>query len=157
MEYINAGKIVNTHGIKGEVRILSDFSDKKVFNVGNILYLGSNKDKVIIESYRVHKNFDMVKFEGIDDINDVLKYKGLEVFISRDDIKDFIIEDLVGYEVYSDRYIGKIEKLIANIKYVILVLDNGTMIPYIDNFIVSKDIENKKIYIKEIEGLVHED
>ena len=74
MELIKIGKIVNTHGIKGEIRIISDFKYKKdVFKVGNILYV--DDDKLEINSYRVHKNFDMVTFNGINDINEVLKYK----------------------------------------------------------------------------------
>ena len=151
---INIGKIVNTHGIKGEVRILSNFSDKTIFNPGNTLYIGN--DNLKISSYRVHKNYDMVTFDGINDINDVLKYKGMDVFIKREDINGFIIEDLIGYEVYTNKLVGKVERLISNIKYVILVLDNGSMIPYIDAFIDKIDNDNKKIYIKEIEGLINE-
>lgn len=151
---INIGKIVNTHGIKGEVRILSSFSDKLIFNPGNTLYIGD--DALKISTYRVHKNYDMVTFEGIDNINDVLKYKGMDVYIKREDISNFIIEDLIGYEVYTNKLVGKVERLISNIKYVILVLDNGSMIPYIDAFIDKIDNENKKIYIKEIEGLINE-
>ena len=152
---INIGKIVNTHGIKGEVRILSSFSDKSIFNPGNTLYIGD--DALKISTYRVHKNYDMVTFEGIDNINDVLKYKGMDVYIKREDISNFIIEDLIGYEVYTNKLVGKVDRLISNIKYVILVLDNGSMIPYIDAFIDKIDNENKKIYIKEIEGLINED
>ena len=151
---INIGRIVNTHGIKGEVRILSDFSDKSIFNPGNTLYIGN--DTLKITSYRVHKNYDMVTFEGIDDINDVLKYKGMDVFIKREDINGFIIEDLIGYEVYTSKLVGKVDRLISNIKYVILVLDNGSMIPYIDEFILNIDNDNKRVYIKEIEGLINE-
>ena len=151
---INIGKIVNTHGIKGEVRILSSFSDKSIFNPGNTLYICD--DALKISTYRVHKNYDMVTFEGIDNINDVLKYKGMDVYIKREDISNFIIEDLIGYEVYTNKLVGKVERLISNIKYVILVLDNGSMIPYIDEFIIKVDTDNKRVYIKEIEGLINE-
>ena len=151
---INIGKIVNTHGIKGEVRILSNFSDKSIFNPGNTLYIGD--DSLKISSYRVHKNYDMVTFDGINDINDVLKYKGLDAYVKREDISNFIIEDLIGYDVYTDKMVGKVERLISNIKYVILVLDNGSMIPYIDEFIVKVDNDLKRVYIKEIEGLINE-
>ena len=154
MEYMNVGKIVNTHGIKGEVRIKSAFSDKSIFNVGNILYV--DNDELEITSYRVHKDYDMVTFKGINDINDVLKYKGKDVLVKRDSINNFIIEDLIGYEVYGKSYIGKVDRLISNIKYVILVLDNGTMIPYIDEFILNIDNDNKRVTIKEIEGLINE-
>ena len=56
MEYLYLGKIVNTHGIKGEIRILSDFKYKSdVFKIGNNLYIGKNKIQEVINSYRVHK------------------------------------------------------------------------------------------------------
>ena len=151
---LNIGKIVNTHGIKGEVKILSHFSTNDVFNVGNILYV--NDIPLKIRTYRIHKNFHMVTFEGIENINDVLKYKGESVYIDRDSISHFIIEDLIGYEVYTDKYVGKVDHLISNIKYPILVLDNNNMIPYIPNFIDHIDNDIKRIYIKEIEGLINE-
>ena len=81
------GEIVNTHGIKGELRIVSDFKYKdKVFINGNKLYLGKRKQKVVITSYRKHKNYDMVKFEGIDDINDAIIFKGDDVFVKRESL-----------------------------------------------------------------------
>jgi 16S rRNA processing protein RimM len=82
MKYIFIGRIVNTHALKGEVRIVSDFEFKdRIFKENTLLYIGENKDKEIIETYRKHKQFDMVKFKGIDYINDVLKYKGSKVYI----------------------------------------------------------------------------
>lgn len=151
---LNVGKIVNTHGIKGEVKIISNFSTNSIFNVGNILYVCNTPLK--ITSYRIHKNFHMVTFEGINDINEVLKYKGEFVFVDRKNIDTFIIEDLIGYEVYGVNYVGRVDHLLSNVKYPILVLDNKSMIPYIPNFIDKVDNESKKIYIKEIEGLINE-
>ncbi len=156
MDYIYVGKIVNTHGIKGEVRIKKTFSDSSIFNVSNIIYVSDKYEELKIKSYRVHKDYDMVSFEGIEDINDVLKYKGENVYIKRSSLKKPVIEDLIGYDIYSDRYIGKVLSILKNIKYYILVLDNKTMIPYIDEFILKVDHENKKITIKEIEGLINE-
>ena len=85
MNYIYVGKIVNTHALKGEIRIISDFEYKdRVFIVNNRLYVGEKKEELIIETYRVHKQFDMIKFKGIDNINDVIKYKGNKVYIDKD-------------------------------------------------------------------------
>ena len=78
MEYIYIGKIVNTHGIKGEVRILSKFKYKsRVLKKYFKVYIGPSKEEQIINSYRPHKQFDMITLEGITNINEVLKYKGL--------------------------------------------------------------------------------
>lgn len=84
MKYIYIGKVSNTHGIKGEIRILSNFLKKDlVFKKDNVLYFGNNKEKEIINTYRKHKEYDMVTLNGINNINEVLKYKGLNVYIDR--------------------------------------------------------------------------
>jgi len=154
MNLLYVGVVSNTHGIKGEIRIKSDFSDSSIYSVGSTLYILDTPLKVV--SYRRHKDYDMVSFEGINNIDKVLKYKGEKVYIDKDNLEKPVIEDLIGFEVYSDRYIGKVISIIKNIKYFILVLDNKNMIPYIDEFITSVDYELKKITIKEIEGLINE-
>lgn len=155
------GKLVNTHGIKGEVRIKSDIDYKEIiFKKGNNLYI--DKQPLKINSYRVHKGFDMVTFEGINDINEVLKYKGKNVFINKEEIDEDIIfnEELIGYEVYNDKYLGKVVKLMKNKLYDILVIKKNeieNLIPNIEEFVIKIDSKEKKIYIKEIEGLINED
>lgn len=150
------GKVVNTHGIKGEVRIISNFKYKKeVFKKGNHLYI--DDDTLTINTYRVHKNYDMVTFENITDINDVLKYKGKDVYIDRSEyIFDSILnEDLIGLKVYGNgELLGTLEAIDNNKAHDILVVkneDKKIMIPYVDDFI--KDINNEKIDINLIEGL----
>ena len=113
MNFIKIGKLVNTHGIKGEVKILSDFTKKElVFTPDFTLYLGNKKEAFKIISYRFHKIFDMVILEGINDINEALNYKGLDVYINRDDLKlnnDYLLEDLVNLSVVEDkRTLGKV-------------------------------------------------
>ncbi len=152
MEYIYAGKIVNTHGIKGEGRILSTFSDKSIFNKDKVIYVGKNYEPLTITSYRVHKNYDMVTFEGINDINEVLKYKGNNVYVLNN---INTVETLIGYEVYTDHLIGTVSDILYGVKYSILKVGSN-MIPYIDEFIINVDNDNKKLYIKEIEGLINE-
>ena|SRR5574344_254142 len=160
MEYIYLGKLVNTHGIKGEVRILSDFKYKdQVFKVGNTIYVGTRKDPLKITSYRVHKNYDMVTFEGITDINDVLIYKGDEVYFSKSTTKiDGILDtDLIGCLVYGKEYVGTVTEILPSKAHPILVVEHDdvtNMVPFIDEFIKDVDIDNKKITIKEIEGLI---
>ena len=104
MEYFYIGKLVNTHALKGEVRILSNFRHKdKVFINGFKLYVGKDKKEYIVESYRKHKNFDMVLFKGYYDINLVEHLKGSLVYINKDDLKldknTYLAVDLIGYNV----------------------------------------------------------
>ena len=95
---LKVGKYVNTHGIKGEIRLLSNFSRKDlVFTSGVKIYI---KDKeFVIDSYRHHKEFDMLKLKGINNINDILDLKGNDVYVNSSIIDEFIDEDLVNYKV----------------------------------------------------------
>lgn len=161
MNFIYIGKIVNTHGIKGEVRIISNFKYKEnVFIKNNNLYVGKSYEKLIISNYRKHKNYDQVIFENINDINCVLKYKGENVYINRDEIKlDGILnEDLINIDVYDeDKLIGRVTDIISNGAHEIIVVNNKILIPYVDEFIKKIDIEKKRIDINVIEGLIYED
>lgn len=164
MEFIYIGDIVNTHGIKGEVKILSDIKYKDlIFSKNNNLYVGKNKEKLIINSYRKHKNFDMVTFDGITNINDVLIYKSEKVYINRNEINidGYFKEDLIGLNVYSsNKYVGEVVDIVSNGIYDIFVIYNNSvknLVPNIDEFVSNIDIENKIIYINSIEGLLNED
>lgn len=155
MKYIFIGRIVNTHALKGEVRILSDFEFKdRIFKENTILYIGENKDKEIIETYRKHKQFDMVKFKGIDYINDVLKYKGSKVYIDESilNLKDdeILISELINMDVYNDnKYVGKITEYRSDNGNNMLRVNNK-LIPYNKDFITKIDKENKSIYFHDI-------
>lgn len=158
MELIKIGKIVNTHGIKGEVRILSKFPYKdKVFIKGMNIYI-DKKDKEVINTYRRHKNFDMITMEGYSNINEILKYKGKYVYANKEDIKldnNYLDEDIIGLNTYvNNDYKGIVNNIERYDKTTIIVIkdnDKEYLVPYelIDNI----DIDNKKIYIKDIEGL----
>lgn len=159
---IHIGKLVNTHALKGEVKIISDFKYKlDVFKKGNNLYVG--KDKLEINSYRHHKIYDMVTFKGINSIDEVLKYKGEEVYIDRNEytFDGILDEDIIGMEVYADnKLIGSVTEILKNKVHSILVIEkngNTNMVPYVDEFIKNIDLENKKIEINVIEGLINED
>lgn len=157
MDCIYLGKIVNTHGIKGEVRILSEFDKKKlVFKKGFNIYIGKNFVKETINSYRVHKNYDMVTFEGINDINDVLKYKGSKVYFDRNDLNlnnnDFLLQDLIGLKVISgNKTYGIVKDIVqskANLLLQVLNNDKIYYVPYIKEYIGDIDINDGFIVIE---------
>lgn len=156
MNYICIGKIVNTHALKGEVRILSNFEYKnRVFKNGFKLYVGPDKTELIIDSYRVHKNFDMVKFNGIDSINDVLVYKGSLCYINRDDItldnEELLEEEFLLMDVYNnDTLVGRISEYRCDNGNKMIRL-KGKLVPYNKDFIVKIDKDKHIIYMKNIE------
>ena len=155
MKYIFIGRIVNTHALKGEVRIISDFEFKdKIFKENTFLYIGENKDKEVIETYRKHKQFDMVKFKGIDNINNVLKYKGSKVYINEEDLKlkddEILISELLNMDVYNnDKLVGKITEYRSDNGNNMLRV-NDKLVPYNKDFITKIDKENKCIYFHDI-------
>ncbi len=153
MSRIILGKYVNTHGIKGEIRIKSDFKYKsRVFNIGNILII-DNKE-YIINSYRVHKDYDMVTLKGIDDINKIPFNKNTLVYINKEDYlksNDYLDSDLIGFIVYN----SEIEKKVIDISYLTnnkkLLKTSDGYIPF--ELIKNIDFNNKKILIEEVIGL----
>ena len=151
------GKVVGTHGIKGEVRIISDFKYKNlIFQKGNHLYI--EDDNLTINTYRVHKNYDMVTFDGINDINDVLKYKGEKVYINRSEyiFPDFLNEELIGANVYGNgELVGVLTAIRKNVNQELLVIkkdDKEYLIPNVEDFV--KSINPDKIEINIIDGLL---
>lgn len=159
MGKVFVGKIVNTHGIKGEVRIKSDFDRKDlVFLVGNMIIIkGSNYE---ISSYRVHKGYDMITLKGFDDINDVLPFKGMNVFVERDNLKvdAYIYDDLIGNDVYiGDELLGRVKDYM-NGENPLLEVTGATKsfyIPLKANFIINVDLEKKIVYLSDdAKGLI---
>lgn len=160
MQYLYIGKLVNTHGIKGEVRLISNFKYKnKVFVPGFKFYVGKEKKEFIIESYRKHKQFDMVVFKDNYDINLVEHLKRSFVYINKSDLilnkNEFLAVDLIGFNVIiNDKLIGVIDNVIETPANEVLVLDNNVMIPYVKAFINNIDEKNKRVYVNDVKGLL---
>ena len=163
MNYIYIGDVVNTHGLKGEVRLLSDFKFKdSVFKTGMKFYIGKDKYEEVVNSYRKHKNYDMVTFIDRNHIEDVLIYKNEPVYVNREDIEyeGYLDEDLIGLDVYcEDKNIGHVDSILKTNAHDILVVKNGSkhMIPNIDEFIKNVDLDNKRLDIVYMKGLLNED
>ena len=159
MDYVLVGKLVNTHGIKGEVRSISDFEFKsRVFVKDVNLYIGDEKEKVTICSYRRHKNFDMCLFKEYNYINDVLKFKGKKVYVDRSVLNfsddEFLDSDLIHLDViYDEKNIGKIDDILLNNGYKLFVIGDK-YIPYNDEFIENIDFVNRVIILKNLEGII---
>lgn len=160
MEYIYIGRIITTHGLKGEIKIRSNFQYKeKVFKKDFKFYIGKEKEEHIVLSYRPHKDYDMVILSNIDDIDKAIKYKQELVFINKDDLKlnnEYLNEDLIGLKaIYKSKEIG-IVKSITNEgnNNIVIRLDNNKIIPKDDNFIDNIDFNKKEIIFKNLEGLL---
>lgn len=167
--FYGVGKLVNTHGLRGEVRITptTDFPDQR-FRKGNELYLFhptlSEPLKLKIASRRSHKNFEIVSFQGYEHINDIEKYKGGELKIPEEALMEleedeFYIHQLVGCVVVTDEgeELGKIVDVMqpgANDVWVVKGKRGEILLPYIDECIKEVDIANKRVVCHLMEGLL---
>ncbi|MGM7720350.1 ribosome maturation factor RimM [uncultured Metabacillus sp.] len=169
-KWFNVGKIVNTHGIRGEVRVISktDFAEER-YEPGNKLYIfkeGSNDPiEVVVESHRVHKNFDLLTFEGMNSIQDVEHFKGSLLKINEEQLTDldegeFYFHEIIGCKVYSDEgeEIGTIREILATGANDVWVIKRKAgkdlLIPYIEEIVKDVDVEVKKVIITPMEGLL---
>ena len=165
MDYIEVGKIVGTHGIKGELKVLSDSDFKSErFKKGNVLYLKINDEykEVKVSSYRPHKNLDLITINNLFDINEVLKYVNKDLYVKKDqleklNIDEYYYTELIGLEVVSleNELIGVVKDIMRLPQGEVLVVYNSNnkriLIPFVDEFIV--EVKNKVI-VKVIEGLI---
>ncbi len=163
-DYVYIGKIVNTHGIKGELRLLSDFKYKdRVFLANRKIYIGENHEEEIIESYRHHKIFDMITLKGYNNINEVLKYLNCNVYVKKFDLSltanEYLESDLVDLNIILDnKEVGKvlaIKKVGKDNKVIEALINNQRiLIPYHNNFIRKVDLANKIIELELVEGMI---
>jgi 16S rRNA processing protein RimM len=170
MKWFNVGKVVNTHGVRGEIRVISstDFADER-FSVGSVLYLEhkdfKDKIKLTVASHRQHKNFDLLTFEGYPNINDVIAFKGgilqiTEAQLSELDDEEYYYHEIVGCNVVTEEgeALGKIKEILAtgaNDVWVVQRKNGGKdlLIPYIEQVVKDVDINEKKIVIHLMDGL----
>lgn len=155
------GKIVGTHGIKGELKVKSDTSFDR-FKKGNVLYI-EKEEKIIINSSRVHKGLHLITINGLTNINDVLMYVNKSIYVPHDRSEleegEYYYEDLIGLICYDSNKeeIGEVIDLQEVPQGLILEIrgkEKTILIPYVDEFIEEIDLDNKKILINEIEGLL---
>ncbi len=168
MNYFNVGKIVNTQGLQGELRVLSvtDFAEER-FKKGSHLSIFDDKDQFVLEvevaSHRRQKNFDIIKFKGHYHINDVEKYKGMSLKVAEEDLSDledgdFYYHEIIGLNVYeNDVLIGQIKEILqpgANDVWVVKRKGKkDLLLPYIPPVVLNVDVAGNRVDVELLEGL----
>ena len=166
-DYIRVGVITSTHGIKGEVKVFPTTDDPGRFEDLEQVYLNTGKEylSLKIEQVRYFKQLLILKFKDINDINDIEKYKGKDLWISRDDAieleeDEHFIFDLLDCEVYTEdgSKLGILTEVLssaANDVYVVKTLDNKEiLLPSIKECILEIDTPNKRITVHLMDGLL---
>ncbi|WP_080874778.1 ribosome maturation factor RimM [Oceanobacillus timonensis] len=166
-EKLKIGKIVNTHGVRGEVKILrvTDFEER--FTPGNevILVSDDGDTSLTIASHRIHKGFDLLTFEGYTNMNEVEKWKGLNLYIDKNQTEEleenaFYYHEIIGCVVQTTDgdTLGKVKEILSPGANDVWVVQRPGMkdllIPYIEDVIKKVDIQTGVITVELMEGML---
>lgn len=164
---LQVGIISSTHGVKGEVKVFPTTDDKKRFKELKNILLDTEKEMLTleIESVKFFKQFAILKFKGYDHINEIEKYKGKPLFVTRENAvrlkkDEYFIADLIGMKVENEdsSFSGILKDVIetgANDVYTVLCSDGKeVMIPAIKECILSVDLESNEMKVHLLDGLL---
>ncbi|MCC8069590.1 MAG: ribosome maturation factor RimM [Ruminococcus sp.] len=162
-QFLEIGKIVNVHGLKGEVKVYPWCDSPEFLCEFETLYTHQGKNIITVEKSRVQKNMVIMKINGIDTIEQAQTMKNMVIYMNRDDVEltegSYFIQDLIGLEVYdadTNAFYGTLIDVLetgANDVYTIQneELHKEYLIPAIPDVVISIDIENNKMTIKPLE------
>lgn len=166
-DLLRVGVIANTHGIRGEVKVFPTTDEKERFKDLKKVILDTGKEQKVLEiqSVRFFKNLIILKFKGIDNINDIEMYKGKDLLVTREDAVpleegEYFIADLLDLDVYSDEdeKIGVLYDVMqtgANDVYVVKTEEGKEiLLPAIDECILDIDLEENRMTVHIMEGLL---
>ena len=162
-QFLEVGQIVNTFGLKGFLKVQPYTDDIKRFDRLETVYI--NKKKYQIEEVKYHKNMVLIKIKGIDKIEDAEMLRNLYIEVDRNDEPEleegtYYIVDLIGLEVYTDEniFLGNVIDIFntgSNDVYVVKNEDaKEILLPGIDDVIKNIDLENKRITVHMLKGLM---
>jgi 16S rRNA processing protein RimM len=168
--WYNVGKIVNTHGIRGEVRVISttDFPEDR-YAPGNTLHLfPKGKTEPIpltVKTHRKHKQFDLLAFEGHENVNDVEQWKNGILKVSEEQLAElpegeYYFHQIIGCKVFTvdGEEVGVVKEILtpgANDVWVVQTEDGkDVLIPYIEDVVVDVSVDKKEVVIDPLEGLL---
>ncbi|MGM9590299.1 MAG: ribosome maturation factor RimM [Faecousia sp.] len=156
LQFVEAGEIVTTHGVRGEVKVLCWLDDPEMLCEFERCRIDGKE--VVMEQVRVQKTCNLVKLQGIDTMEAAQSLRGKKIELYREDIDDQVIfaAELIGMEVFAgDEKIGKITDVLdypGNSVYVVKG-QYEYMIPAVNQFILSTDMEKNVMQVKLIEGM----
>jgi len=160
LPYIEAGEIVTTHGVRGEVKVLSWLDSPEMLCEFDRCRISGRE--YAMDAVRVQKTCNLVKLRGVDTMEDAQKLRGKTMELYREDISDELIfaSELVDVEVYADgACIGKIKEVLdypGNSVYVVQG-EREYLIPAVKEFILSTDLERNQMQVKLLKGMASDE
>ncbi len=164
-DYLRVGVIANTHGVHGEVKVFPTTDDITRFKKLKMVQLDTGKElkELKIAGVKYFKNMAILKFEGIDNINEIEKYKGKDLLITREQavplLKDeFFICDLIGCQVVTEdgTQVGELTEVLQTAANDVFVVQSGNkeiLVPYIEDCVKNISIEEKKVTVVLLPGM----
>ncbi|MCR5261735.1 MAG: ribosome maturation factor RimM [Candidatus Gastranaerophilales bacterium] len=167
-EFISIGKILNFHGIKGEVKVgYTKGKERQIEGLKKVMITVNGENTFFnISSVRFHKQFALIKFKEVNSINDVEKIKGLDIKISKADAEknldedEFLVSDLVGMDVLNKdgEKIGVISNIGSNGVSELLEITDANkkihLVPFVKALVPVVNTEKNQIIVNDIEGLI---
>ena len=165
-QFLQVGVISSTHGIRGEVKVFPTTDDAARFKKLKKVLLDTDREQVELEiqSVKFFKQFVILKFKGIDNINDIEKYKGKSLLVPREDgvplgRDEYYIADMIGMEVFVvDERFGVIKDVMETGANEVYIIDSDmhgeVLIPAIRQCVIDVDVEDKKMQIRLMDGLI---
>lgn len=165
-QFLQVGVISSTHGIRGEVKVFPTTDDAARFKELKKVLLDTGKERIELEiqSVRFFKQFVIVKFKGIDNINDIERYKGRSLLVSREDAveldkDEYYIADLIGMDVFTEEgHFGVLRDVMetgANEVYIVDSDSHGeVLIPAIRQCVLNVDPEENRMTVRIMDGLI---
>lgn len=168
MQYISVGKILNFHGIQGEAKVGFSKNQQDFLKKLKVVHIKQDSDykKFEVTSVRFNKTFALIKFKGINSINDLMPYKGCILFVEETFIREnldedeFLIDELTGLDVVDldNNAIGVVVGVSNNGVNDMISVKSKTkkisLVPFVKELVPKVDIKNKKIKVNNIEGLI---
>ncbi len=166
--FFQVGVYANTHGVRGEIKVYPTTDDPKRFlRLKQVILQTKEGDKILeIAGVRFQKNMVLVKFRGIDDINEIEKYKGSPLLIPREEAiplgkDEYYIPDLIGMSVYTEsgERLGELTEVMqtgANDVYIVQTPKGEVLLPAIAECILDVDVESGRMLVHLMKGLVDE-
>ena len=164
---LQVGAVTSTHGLAGEVKVFPTTDDPKRFKKLKQVLLDTGKDMLPLEVEHVKffKNMVILKFKGYDRIEDIMGFKGKNLYVTRENAvrlkkDEYFIADLIGMKVYTEdeAYLGELTEVIttgANDVYTVRMEDGkDVLIPAIGQCILNVDVEHETMQVHLLEGLL---
>lgn len=165
--YISVGKILNFHGVKGEAKVGYSKNQRDFMQSLKKVYIQKDGEQLSFDVVHIRFNnkFAIIKFKGIDTLNELTEYKGCLIFTDEQTIREnlnddeFLIDELVGMKVYSkDKQVGIVVGVSNNGINDLLSVKSNTqkicLVPFVKDIVPDVSIKDKKVTLSDIEGLI---